>query len=172
MKVIKIVLALLLAVVIVVLALGLIVPSYEYESSIQVKASPEKCWRIFHNTRLMAQWLEGFESLTLKSGDTLGIGSTYEIVINDHDKRMVMSEKITEMDAPTKIKYQLDNDVLKSEFTFSFEGDSTTTAITNHYKVTGNNVIWKSILFLSKSYMAGASQDQLKLLKGVIEKQP
>lgn len=145
-------------------------PSYQYEATIQVNASPEKCWRVFHNTKLMSQWLRGFESLTLKSGDSLAVGSLYEIVVTDEDHRMVMSEKIIEVNAPTKVLYELNNDVLKSEFAFSFEG-TTSTTITSKYKITGNNMLWKSILLISKSYMTNASADQLQLLKAVIEKE-
>jgi len=38
------------------LCIGIAIPSYNYQFSTQVKASPEKCWRTFHNTRLMNQW--------------------------------------------------------------------------------------------------------------------
>ncbi len=171
MKALKVIGIVLLLLIFAILSIGLIVPSYEYQSSIQVNASPEKCWKIFHNTKLMNRWMDGFESLTLKSGDSLAVGSQYEIVVNGHDKRMTMSEKIIDVNAPTKVSYELNNDVLKSEFTFSFEGSLSTT-ITSHYKINGNNMMWKSILFLSKSYMTNASQQQLTLLKKVIEEQP
>jgi uncharacterized protein YndB with AHSA1/START domain len=158
------------ALIIAALSVGLLVPSFEYQSSVQVNASPEKCWKVFHDSKQMNKWMEGFESLTLRKGDSLAMGSRYEIVIHGHDKRMVMIETITEVKSPEKISYELNNDVLKSEYTFSFEGGATT-AITNHYKITGNNIFWRSILFLSKSYMTNASQSQLTLLKKVIEEQ-
>lgn len=161
----------LLSIVVVFFLVGLLVPSYEYESSIEVSASPEKCWKTFHNVKLMNQWIPGFESLTLKGGDSLAVGSQYEIIITEDDHRMVMSEKITEVNAPSRVSYELNNDVLKSEFSYSFEGTSPTT-IKGHYKVTGNNVVWRSILFLSKSYMTGATDNQLASLKKVIESQP
>ncbi len=171
MKALKIIGISLAAVLIIFLGIGLIVPSYDYQSSIQVNASPEKCWGVFHNTKLMSQWLQGLESLTLKSGDSLAVGSLYEIVVNDDGHRMVMSEKIIEVRAPTKVSYELNNDVLKSKFSFSFDGSQSTT-VSSHYNVTGNNILWKSILFLSKSYMTTASQGQLTSLKKVIEEQP
>ncbi len=118
----------------------------------------------------MSEWMDGFESLTLKSGEHLAVGSNYEIIINSDNKRMVMQEQLLQIKAPEKITYQLDNDVLKSEYSFSFVGTETT-MITSHYKVTGINLIWRSILFLSKSYMISQSQAQLDGLKKVIENQ-
>jgi len=170
MKIVKIVLAALVGIILLFLSIGLVFPSYEYQSSIEVKASPEKCWEAYHDTKKMREWLDGFESLTLKNGELLANGSTYEIVITDDGHRMIMNEKIIEVNAPTKVTYELNNDVLKSEFSFSFEG-TTSTKITSKYKITGNNVLWKSILFLSKSYMTGEAQKQLAGLKKVIEKQ-
>jgi uncharacterized protein YndB with AHSA1/START domain len=170
MKIIKIILAALAGIVLLFLSIGLLFPSYEYQSSIAVNASPEKCWAAYHDTTKMRQWLDGFKSLTLKNGEPLSSGSLYEIVITEDDHRMVMSEKIIEVNAPTKVSYELNNDVLKSEFSFSFEGTSSTT-ITTKYKITGNNVLWKSILLLSKSYMTGEAQKQLNGLKKVIETQ-
>lgn len=170
MKTVKIILVTLAGIVLVFLSIGLFFPSYEYQSSIVVNASPEKCWAVYHDTKKMGEWLESFESLTLKSGEHLTLGSTYEIVITDDDHRMVMNEKIIEVNAPTKVTYELNNDVLKSEFSFSFEG-TTSTTITNKYKITGNNLLWKSILLLSKSYMTTEAQKQLEGLKKVIEKE-
>lgn len=169
MKIVKIILATLAGIVLLFLSLGLLFPSYEYQTSIVVNASPEKCWTVYHDTKRMTEWLEGFESLTLKSGDQLTEGSTYEIIITDDGHRMVMNEKIIEVSAPTKVAYELNNDVLKSEFSFSFEGTSSTT-VTSKYKITGNNILWKSILLLSKSYMTTEAQKQLEGLKKVIER--
>lgn len=114
--------------------------------------------------------MDGFESISLKSGEHLVVGSTYEIIVNSDNERIVMQEKLLQIKAPEKITYQLDNDVLKSEYIFSFEGAETTT-ITSRYKITGANLIWRSVLFLSKSYMANQSQAQLDGLKKVIENQ-
>ena len=77
MKALKFIAAGLVVLAAIFLSIGLAVPSYEYQSSIKVNASPEKCWKIFHDTKLMNQWLEGFESLALKSGDSLSVGSQY-----------------------------------------------------------------------------------------------
>lgn len=93
------------------------------------------------------------------------------MVINDGNEKMVMNETIKDVNEPVSISYELNNDVLKSEYTFSFKGDSTSTTIGSHYKVTGCNVIWKSILFLSKSYMMSSVQEQMTGLKKVIEAQ-
>jgi uncharacterized protein YndB with AHSA1/START domain len=152
---------------------GVFFPSYEYSHSIEVNAPQQKCWTAFHDTASVKNWLDGFESITLKSGQALQRDARYELVISDRGERMVMEEIVTDIVAPEHITYLLTNDVLTSEYTFTFtpRSDNITT-VENHYCVTGNNILWKSILLLSKSYMSDASQQQLKKLKSVIEHQP
>lgn len=170
MKILKIILISLAAIVALFLSLGLFVPAYEYDAAVTVNSTPEKCWTVFHDTIRMHEWLPGFESLTLKRGEHMQPGSVYEIIINDEDQRYVMSERITEISPPAKIAYVLDNEVLRSEFSYHFEG-TTTTNIQAHFRVRGNNILWRAILFLSRSYMRSSGQEQLDLFKKAVEKQ-
>ena len=170
MKALKIVLATIAVIIAVFFSLGLIVPSYEYQSRVIVNASPEKCWAVFHDTASMKLWLDGFQSITLKKNEPMQPGSEYELIVTDDGHRMVMAEKIIDIHAPDKVTYEINNDVLKSEFSVSFVGTSSTT-ITSVYKITGNTLFWKSVLCLSRSYMTTAAQEQLDALKTVIEKQ-
>ncbi len=168
MRIFKITVVLLSIITVSFLSLGVFVPSFEYQNSISIDATPQKCWSIFNDTSRMKEWMEGFESLTLKSGQINQPGAVFEIIIQDPDKRYVMSEQLKTYEPPTKIVYELTNDVLKSEYEFTFEGTDKTTA-TSRYRITGNNLIWKSILFLSKSYMSEQGQKQLTGLKEAVE---
>jgi hypothetical protein len=150
------------------LSIGILVPSFDYESSIQINATPQKCWDTFHDTTTMSRWMDGLESLTLKQGQPLQTGSVYQLIITDHDERIVMNEKIKEVRSPVKISYELNNDVLCSDYTITFTGENPT-VLTIHYKVVGRNIIWKSALFVSKGYLEDESKKQLVRLKTLIE---
>jgi uncharacterized protein YndB with AHSA1/START domain len=170
MKWLKIIGFAIVALIALFFSLGVFVPQYEYESTVTVNAPREKCWKIYHSPSLMGQWMRGFESLTLKKGDSLAVGSEYEIVIVDGE-RMEMREHITAVNPFHSVSYELTNDVLTSEYTFYFEGEGNT-RIRAHYKVTGNNIILKSMLLLFKGAISSSSQEQLNLLKKAIEKEP
>lgn len=150
------------------ICLGLFVPTFEYSSSVQVSAPAEKCWSVLHDTSRMKKWMPGFVRLTLKSGEPLSPGARYEIVIRQ-DKLYVMPEILKEVKVPEFATYEMTNDVMKSEYDFKLISKNSQTEITSHYKVTGNNVLWKSILLLSKSYMQSESKKELELLKIEIE---
>jgi uncharacterized protein YndB with AHSA1/START domain len=150
--------------------LGVFVPDFEYENSVTIHADRQTCWNNFHDVSKMKMWMEGFESLTLKSGAPLQQGSRYEVVFVGDGERMVMDETITAVKPPEMVSYDLNNDVLNSVFTFSFQSvNEHQTTIHSNYKVTGKNLLWRSILFLSKSYFIETGQKQLDDLKKMIE---
>lgn len=164
-KYLGIVVTILLAVFI---SLGLAIPSFEYTSVVSINASPGKCWAVLHDTSRMKNWVPGFERLTLKSGNHFQAGAVYELIIRQKE-RYVMREVVREMKVPELANFELTNDVLRSEYNFMLAPKDSKTEITARYSITGNNLIWKSILVLSKSYLQNGSQTQLDLLKIEIE---
>lgn len=170
MRVVKIILIVILAIVGVLLAVGLIAPTFEYGNSITVQATPEKCWSVFHDTTRMKSWMPGFISFTLTKGDHLQPNAEYLFVMEDGE-RMEMQEKIIAVNPPESVSYVLTNDVLKSEFSYSFKANSNSTDISTNYKVTGNNVFMKAILFFMKGVMMSSDTETLAGLKMEIESQ-
>jgi uncharacterized membrane protein len=157
-------------ILVVFFLLGVFFPDFEYENSVTVNADQQKCWEVFHDVSKMKAWMDGFESLTLKSGGFLQQGSTYEIVIVSNGERMMMDERITDIKPVESVSFELNNDVLKSDAAIRFDSiNNQQTVIRSHYKVTGNNLLWRSILFLSKTYLTSTNKQQMDALKKVIE---
>jgi uncharacterized protein YndB with AHSA1/START domain len=171
MRVIKIILIAILAIVGALLAVGLIIPTFEYGNSITVQATPEKCWNVFHDTTRMKSWMPGFVSFTLTKGDHLQPNAEYLFLMEDGE-RMEMQEKITAVNPPESVSYLLTNDVLKSEFTYLFKANGNSTNISTNYKVTGNNLFMKAILVCMKGVMVSSDTETLAALKREIESQP
>ena len=150
------------------LSLGLAIPSFDYTSVVSINASPEKCWAVLHDTSRMKKWITGFERLTLKSGVHFQTGAVYELIIHQ-EERYAMQEVVKAVKMPERSSYELTNDVLMSEYDITLVPKDSKTQIIAHYRIIGNNLIWKSILALSKSYLEKGSQTQLDLLKVEIE---
>lgn len=168
MKILKYLGIVMLTLVLAFLSLGFFVKSFEYSTSTSVVAPPEKCWVVLHDTTRMKTWMHGFKRVELKSGQDMQPGAVYEITVVQ-DKRYIMRETLKEVKAPTFAAYELTNEVMKSDYNFTLVSRNGMTEITSHNRVAGNNLIWRSILFLSKSYLEGSSQTQLDLLKLEIE---
>ena len=168
MKILKYLGIVITILLVVFLSLGLAIPSFDYTSVVSINAPPEKCWGVLHDTSRMKKWMPGFERLTLKSGAHFQTGAVYEFIIHQ-EERYVMQEVVKAVKMPERSCYELTNDVLKSEYDINLVPKDSKTQITAHYRITGNNLIWKSILALSKSYLQKGSQTQLDLLKVEIE---
>ena len=168
MKTIKYLGALLFIVLILFLSLGLFVSSFEYSADVAIQAPIEKCWAVFNDTSRMKNWIPGFERITLLEGEAAKPGAVYEVVIRQ-DELYIMQERVREMTAPQLASFELTNDVMRLEYEYRFSATASGTNITSHYTVHGTNLIWKSILFISKSYLQTAASNQLDQLKIEIE---
>lgn len=168
MKILKYAGITVVALVISFFGLGLFVPSFDYASVVTVNASPENCWAALQDSSRMKNVMPGLVRITLKRGEHLKAGAEYEIVIRQ-DKIYIMQETLKEVRPPEWAAYELTNDVMTSVYHYQLIPKSSQTEIHNLYQVTGNNLVWKSILFLSKSYLQQASQLQLDMLKKEIE---
>jgi uncharacterized protein YndB with AHSA1/START domain len=153
-----------------IILIGLFAKRFEYSSSITINASPAHCWEVFHDTTQMRHWVPGLKSLTLMQGKFFQAGSVYEMVIEDNGERMVMHETLMAVDPPREISYVLTNDAFSSKYSYRFiPGQDGTTRIESQYEVAGNSLIWRAVLYLSKSYLSNSSQEQLVLFKKHIE---
>ena len=168
MKILKYAGIALVAILVLFLSVGLFIPRFEYSAGVLVNAAPEKCWTIMNDTTKMKKWIPGFVSFTLVNGEYLQAGSTYEIVLNQ-DKVYRMQETLKEVNPPQWAAFELHNEVMKSEYGFRLTVNASQTEIQAQYAVTGNNLIWRSILLLSKSYLQKNTQEQLNSLKAEIE---
>jgi uncharacterized protein YndB with AHSA1/START domain len=171
MKKVKVLAVIVVALLGIFLSLGSFFPTVEYSCSLPVRGTPAKCWNTLHDTSKMSRWITGLESFRQIQGDSLMPGAVYEIIIRQ-DKRMVMQEEVKEMTKPIRIGYELNNNVLKSQYSFDFVGKDGQTQITSTYRVTGKNLMWKSLFVLSKSYFRKGSMEQLESLKKLIESLP
>lgn len=168
MRIFKVVLLVAVMLAVIFFSIGLIIPVFEYGNSITINSSRENVWSVYTNRK--KEWIDGFESQKLVSGNPLALGSDYETTIVSGEE-MVMHEKIVSIQAGKNIAWMLDNDVLISNYSYEFKGDSTRTEVTTHYQITGKNAFMKSVLYLSKPYLKNADAEMLTGLKKIAERQ-
>lgn len=166
MKILKIIGILVAALVVIFFVIGLLKPTFEYGNSITIKAPKQTVWAVY--TSRKKDWVAGFESQKLISGNPLTPNAEYETTIVSGEA-MVMHEVITSIEPEDQIQWALDNDVLISNYTYEFKGDSAQTEVSTHYVVEGKNAIMKSILYLSKSYLKNTDAEMLAALKRIAE---
>ena len=169
MRITKIIISSLLAVVVLLVTISSIFPSFEYTNNVTIHSSKEVCWETMTNPATLHRWISGLETYKLISGEHLKPGGTYSMTIVEGDEKMEMIQRIEDVKPPSEIRYFLTNDVLTSDYTYSLNEAGGTTTLQAHYRITGNSVFWSAILRLSKGVIRSQSQTDLDRLKKMIE---
>lgn len=171
MKVLRIIVGFILIVVSLFISIALIWPTFTYQSNVTVEATVDHSWKIFTNTNLMPEWMEGFKSMKTLSSEPGQIGSQYELIIEGNGSEIHLFETVTHYDVNELYGMQIEADVLSNEALIYFEQVGNNTIITAKNKVSGKGILWKSMLLLMKSTFQKTSDEQYMKLKEVIESQ-
>jgi hypothetical protein len=91
------------------------------------------------------------------------------MVIVEGTEKIEMNQIIEEVNAPSTIHFILTNDVLTSDYTYSLQEMNGKTTLLADYVVTGNSIIWSSILYLSKGYIASEGQKDLDKFNALVK---
>ncbi len=172
MKALKYSLGFLAFLALLFLLIGFIIPTFSYETSVEVASSREHAFTVFIDETRTADWLTGLRSIELISGSPREIGSKYRLVIVDRGEEMVMTEELTAFDENEFYAFKLDNDVMLADAEIRFAGDEAGTRIVSKTAVEGKGIFWRSLLPLFKSMMVKRSQEDYNKLKRVIETTP
>ena len=169
MRILTIVFIFLGVIVIFFVLIGVLSPQFEYTNEVVIHAPQEKCWKELLDSNTMSKWMDGYESLKITQGEHLTPGGTYELIINSDGERMVMSQVIIAIDAPSLIQYELTNDVMLSDYTYSLSELKGQTIVKSTYTIHGNSIFWCSVLRLSKGYLETEGQKQIQKFKAFVE---
>ncbi len=159
----------LLAIIALFLLVGVIFPSFEYQSHVVVNAPLEQSWAVFSDAGRMAEWLPGFKSIETLSGSPNQVGSTYKMVFEEEGEVMEMTEYVTAFRDNELFAFELNAEPMIATVQVKFSGNRKMTEILAITKVEGKNLLWKSLLRLSKSRMVERGQETYDNLKRIIE---
>ena len=169
MKILKWTMAIISALIIAFLSIGVFNPSFTYHSETIIKASAETTWSIFSDPNQMSNWHTGFKSMTITKGNPNTIGSEYDLVFIISGEEMLVHKIITSVEPNKSMTFEIMNDDINTVSTIRLtENDGMTTIIAEN-SVNPNGMINKSVFFVFKSYFQKQSDDQYAKLKSLIE---
>lgn len=169
MKILKYLIIFLSAIILIFFAVGLIWPTFTYESKVTVEAPADKVWEVFTDAEAMPQWMEGFKGIETIRSAPGEVGSEYNVIIESDGQEVQLHEIVTHFEPGKLYGMDIKSDVLDNKALISFDAEGNTTTITAKNEVSGNGLFWKSLLFLMKSTIQKTSDDQYGRLKEVIE---
>lgn len=169
MNILKWVVGILALLLVAFFMVGVFVPTFTYESRISVNKPAAHAFAVFMDDKKRADWMTGFKSIEIISGNRGEVGSIYKLAIEESGELMEMEETITAFKENVLFASKLVNDVMFADVEITFVESHGQTIITASNLVEGRNLIWKSLLVLFKGNISNQSQEMYENLKQVIE---
>ena len=170
MKILKWIGIIVALLVVVFLAVGLVTPEFSYESKVTVNAPAEFAFEVFMDGSKMKEWISSLESIENISGAEREIGSKWKLTFDENGEKIEILETATAYEPNKRYAFDVETEPFLGNIDIRFTAlDSMTTEIKAVSFMSGKNILWKSVLALSKSTIEERSQEQYETLKNVIE---
>ncbi len=171
MKILKYSIITILVLFLVFISIGILNPTFTYESRIEVNASPQKCWQIFTSQEKMKDWMLDLEEVKLLSGEEGQPGSEYEFTFRQNDEVIIVREKVAEIRKGEFYAFDLKAEILEARTEVAFENNGETTVIHSKTVAEANDMITRSLFSLMENTFKEQSDIQYERLKKLIEKE-
>ncbi len=150
MKILKYLLLLLVGLFLIFLALGFLMPTVQYGHEITVDKSAKEAWAVHQDPTKLGQWIRGFKSIELISGEEGAVGSKYKVVVDpgEGQPEFIMTETIASKKEMDHITLKFDSDMMVFDQTTTFAEVAGKTTITTDSKVKGNGMMMRSMFAL------------------------
>ena len=161
MKFLKILLLLLLGIGLFFFGMGLFNPVLEYGHKVTVDKPVEEAWAVAMDQDKYDQWLAGFKSMELISGEYGEVGSKYKIVVNpgEGQEDFEMIETVVDKKEFEHVVMHFDSDQTTFDQTMKFTDLDGKASIETISSVEASGLVSKS-LFACMHKFGGAFQKQ------------
>lgn len=175
MKFLKYTLYFIIGFVFVFFSIGLLKPSVTYGHEITVNKSIQEAWAVQQDETKFGEWLDGFKSIDLISGEQGEVGSVYRVVVKPREQEsdFEMIETLIAKKEFDHIQLSFDSNMMLFEQTTSFSEVDGKTIIKTDSKVSGKGMVMRSMFALMELFSGSFQAQEVKnieALKIVIEK--
>ena len=172
MKFLKYLLFFFLALVVVFIIFGF-QKTVEYGTEITVEKPLKEAWAVTQDASKYGEWLEGFKSMELISGEQGAVGSQYKVIVNPGDgKDFEMIETVVGIDEFEKVDLKFESDAMDFFQTIHFSGDESSSTIKTDSKVNAKGFLTRAMFAMMETLGGGFTKQETKnftALKKLIE---
>jgi len=174
MKILKYILFIIIGLIVLFLAIGLLKKSVSYGHEIKVKKPIQEAWFVTQDATKYSQWLEGFKSIELISGEQNKVGSKYKVIVEpgEGQPEFEMIETLVSLEELDHVTLYFDSEFMDFEQTISFKEANGMTTVKTDSKVIGKNIISRSMFAIIEMFTGSFTKQETKnidALKRVIE---
>lgn len=174
MKILKYLLYLIVGLVIIFFAIGLIKPTVNYGHEITVNKSLKEAWAVSQDESKYGQWLDGFKSIELVSGEAGAVGSKYKVVVNPSEGQpdFEMIETVVSKKEFDHVTLHFDSEMMDFDQTILYAETDGKTSIKTESAVSGKGIVMRSLFAIMEMFTGSFTAQETKnieALKKVIE---
>ncbi len=150
--------------------IGVFVPKTEYENTIVVNRSIDKCWKVFSNDTLIYDWMPGLQKIEYLKGKEMQTGSEFKMHLIEAGQNYVITETVNAVKENELYSFTLNNEVLTNNIQFQFkETAAFTTEIKSINSVEAKNWFLSSLFFFLESDFKEQDLKTLNNFKNLVE---
>lgn len=174
MKILKYLFLIILVLLLLFIVLGLIKPSIQYGHEVSVNKTIEEAWAVHQDETRLSEWIKGFISIDLLSGQAGEVNSTYKVTINpgEGQENFEMIETILSKKDLEQMTIHFDSEMMDFTQTTSFLQKDASTILKTTADAKGKGLLMRS-MFAAMHLFGNTFQKQeaenLEALKRVIE---
>lgn len=153
------------------LAIGYFTKHEILKTSIKIGASPENCYNIYIDPKMIGEWTDNFKALEIVEGEFNQVGAKYKLILDnpEGDDETVIHEEVVEVKPNKKQVLSYTNEFLDGTMTTTFKAEGDSTVLTSVNKFTGKTLLYRSIFHFMKDKVTGNTGEQYQKLKSLIE---
>ena len=169
MKYLKYILALVAALVIGFLLLGVFKPKLAYVDEITVEKSVNETWAVIQDEEKLSDWLPGFQKIEHISGTPGTVGAVSNVYFDTDGQEMTIRETITDIVPNKSISMLYESDFMDMTYMMEITAVDGKARISSSTVTEGNGMISKSMMVLFAGSIKSQEETNLANLKKTIE---
>lgn len=169
MKILKALLTLILLFLVLFILVGVLKPEVNYGHTIQTNKPLKEAWAVTQDASKYTQWLEGFKSMELLSGEQGAVGSTYRVIVapGEGQPDFEMIETVTAIKEFENVDLHFDSDMMDFDQKILFTENAEGTKIQTVSKVTGSGLIMRSMFGLMEMFTNSFQKQEEKNIEAL-----
>ncbi len=169
MKVLKYFIFAILVFFLLFFLIGLIKPAVNYGHEITVNKSIEEAWSVTQDESKYPQWLKGFKSMELISGERYKEGSKYKVIVNpgEGQEDFEMTETLVALKEFDHVEMHFDSDMMGFEQIISFKENDGKTTVKTDSKVLGKGIVMRSMFALMEMFTGSFTKQETENMENL-----
>ncbi|MDP4588597.1 MAG: SRPBCC family protein [Flavobacteriales bacterium] len=137
-----------------------------------IKADQNTVWGNFQNPGKFKKWMSGFEKIEMIEGIPGTEGSTYALhFINEDGSSNVLNQKLTSIDAPNSISFDLNNEMFSSTLLITLQEVNDGTKMSVTMSTEGSNPFYNAFIHLGKEKIDQNQRQNYEAFKQLLEQE-